>query len=219
MEKSYSVAVEMADGGRRMLTVQGATSGDVFQQVKAMPGVRRVGKVSEESQARIVVAFQHGDGGVVRAAPQPVEREQKADDRRTAIGFAISGPRVVVRDRQTVGERPFKHLQAPPERPKPPASLIQKVVVKSIESAANEETDPQDPRPVTSKDTQYRIVKSRRRDGEPYLLQRGCWNDAEGKRAFAVAWEKGFEVRDKAEQHQKWVRQVEQELAEVDLQC
>ncbi len=218
MEKSYSVAVEMADGGKRTLAVQGASSGGVFQQVKAMPGVRRVGKVSEESRTEIVAPL-HRNAAAVATLAQPVEREQKADDRRAAIGFTITGPRVVMRDRQTVGERPFKHLQAPPERPKPPASLIETVLRRMVEPSKPKHGILEDIQEPVSKETEYRIVKSRRRGGEPYLLQRGCWNDIEGKRAFVVGWEKGFEVRDKAEQHQKWVRQTEQELAEVDLQC
>ena len=220
MEKSYSVAVEMADGEKRVLTLQGASSGEVFQQVKAMPGVRRVGKVSELSSTGVMTPPLR-NGSAVLTPKQPVEREQKADDRRAAIGFAISGPRVVRRDRQTVGERPFKHLQPPPERPKPPAALIKTVVVRTVEPVAADEqhTSNTEVAETSAKEIEYRIVKSRRQGGDPFLLQRGRWDEVHGKRAFNVAWEKGFVVREKAERHQQWVRQTERELAEVDLQC
>jgi len=63
---------------------------------------------------------------------------------------------------------------------------------------------------------EYRIVKSRRQDGPPFLLQRGSWKENKGKRAFHVDWEKGFDDRAKAEQHQRWVAETEQELADVE---
>src|SRR4051794_31689372 len=46
----YSVSVEMADGTSTVVRVQGQTSGEAFQQVKQMPGVRRVGRVVEGTQ-------------------------------------------------------------------------------------------------------------------------------------------------------------------------
>jgi hypothetical protein len=62
---------------------------------------------------------------------------------------------------------------------------------------------------------EYRVVRSRRTGGQPYLLQRGTWSDRDGKRTFKLDWEKGFDERDKADRHLQWVQQSELELAEV----
>jgi hypothetical protein len=62
---------------------------------------------------------------------------------------------------------------------------------------------------------EYRIVKSRRKDGLPYLLQRGTWKTQGTKRVFASDWEKGFDVREKAEKHQAWLEQMARENAEL----
>ena len=45
---------------------------------------------------------------------------------------------------------------------------------------------------------EYRIMKSRRQTGEPYLLQRGKWQTENGKRVFRVESEKGFATREEA---------------------
>ena len=46
-ERSFSVAVEMMDGSAKTLRVQGKTSSEVYAAARAMPGVRRVGRVVE----------------------------------------------------------------------------------------------------------------------------------------------------------------------------
>jgi hypothetical protein len=66
---------------------------------------------------------------------------------------------------------------------------------------------------------EYRIVKSRRQGGDPYLLQRGQWHDRAGKRTFTVDWEKGFPTRPDAERHQQWLSHREQELADLRRQA
>src|SRR5258708_37867600 len=115
------------------------------------------------------------------APPRPAEREQKGDDRRAALGYAISGPRVVIDVQRRAGEKPFKHLQPPPERPEVP------------KPAKQELTAPQNRVEVTSQSDDaitraYRIVKSRRRDGQPYLLPRGLGRGRDGRRSFAGDW-------------------------------
>lgn len=69
---------------------------------------------------------------------------------------------------------------------------------------------------TTPNEREYRIVKSRRQTGEPYLLQRGNWGMVKGKRTFGVEWEKGFESREKAEKQQAWLEQMAREAAELE---
>ena len=149
----------------------------------------------------------------------------------------ITGPRVVRHTRPTGGEQPFRHLQAPPERPKPPeppkpvkvpppprppvvaapavAAPVQAAPVQPVEPTVAEQPDAARPARVGR---EYRIVKSRRQNGEPYLLQRGYWHQPKGKRVFEVQWEKGFANREAAERHQGWLEQHERELAEANQQ-
>ena len=67
LEKFHSVIVELECGERKTLPVRGASSGAVFQQVKSMPGIRRVGRVAEVNQAAfealVHVRAPAGDGG------------------------------------------------------------------------------------------------------------------------------------------------------------
>jgi hypothetical protein len=74
------------------------------------------------------------------------------------------------------------------------------------------------PNPADSQ-PEYRIVKSRRQGGDPYLLQRGHWQEGAGKRTFTVEWEKGFPTRPEAERHQEWLRQHAQDLADLRRQA
>lgn len=240
MEKSFSIAVEMESGEKRTLTVAGPTSGSVFQQVKAMPGVRRVGRIAEVGANGYVAPPQTSSAG----------REQKADDRRqqspaaaaaagaAATGaFAGTGPRVVLSSRQKTGEQPFKNLYVPPERlavfkpaPPPPPKPVMKVVpvVKPAAAPAPAPAPVAAPMPVeepvkqaqevvtpAASALEYRIVKSRRQNGDPYLLQRGTWSELKGKRVFSIDWEKGFADREKAEAHQRWMAQMAAEMAAV----
>jgi hypothetical protein len=226
LEKSFSVAVEMEGGEKRTLTVQGASSGSVFQQVKAMPGVRRVGRVAEI-----------GADGYVAPSPSPTSagREQKSDDRQPAQAptnsvFMGTGPRVVIGSRNG-GEQPFKNLYIPPERlatpkPTPPPQPVKPVmkavpVAKAAPAPVVAAPKPVE-EPVQSQEEvgqqpslEYRIVKSRRQNGDPYLLQRGTWGEQKGKRAFTIDWEKGFPDREKAEAHHRWMQQMAAEMAQV----
>ena len=61
--------------------------------------------------------------------------------------------------------------------------------------------------------TEYRVIKSRRRDGLPYLVQRGQWQQANGRRTFDVRWEKGFADREAADKHLGWIENNEREMA------
>lgn len=235
MEKSFSIAVEMESGEKRTLTVAGSSSGSVFQQVKAMPGVRRVGRVAEVGANGYVAPPQTSSAG----------REQKADDRRqqspaapaaaaTTGTFAGTGPRVVLSSRQKTGEQPFKNLYVPPERlavfkpappppPKPivrapvaaPAPVVVAAAPKPVESPAEQEQTAPSTGSLETASLEYRIVKSRRQNGDPYLLQRGTWGELKGKRAFSINWEKGFPDREKAEAHQRWMAQMAAEMAEM----
>ena len=59
------------------------------------------------------------------------------------------------------------------------------------------------------------IVKSRRKDGQPYYLQRGIWTTQGSKRTFDSNWEKGFDTREAAEKHQAWVVEMAAQSADV----
>jgi hypothetical protein len=135
----------------------------------------------------------------------------------------LRGPRVVLDARRTGGEQPFKHLQAPPERPKPPQPVVVQrpapAPVRHPEPIAQPVAQPRQPElPASEESTelQYRIIRSRRADGLPYLLQRGTWSQRDGKRIFKLDWEKGFDDRAKAERHLEWVQQSEEELDAVE---
>lgn len=224
MEKFFSVSVEFNDGTTKAVAARGESHGAVYQQIKLMPGVRRVGKVAEVSPG-IHEAVKHGRP----SAPDP-------EPRRPEVGVAslnqpLRGPRVVIDARPTGGEQPFKHLQAPPERPKPPQPVIQQPpVTRSAVPAPQtapapvraERASRTEPAQVASQtstppELEYRIVRSRRAGGLPYLLQRGTWSQRDGKRNFKLDWEKGFEDRARAEQHLQWVQQSARELADIEI--
>ena len=206
-EKYFSVVVETGDGKSRSLPVRGETSGQVFQQARQQPEVRRVGKVTEITRA----AF---DAIVEGRAPEPENTPAAtgAADRNPPerndkwIGHVIAGPRVILHDRPS-GEQPFKHLQPPPERPKrqkrdpepsrqaPPRSQPAAATLKQAAAAAAPAADAA---PTASPAAEHRILKSRRQGGPPYLLQRGAWQQQNGKRVFQVEWEKDFATRAEA---------------------
>lgn len=203
MEKFFSVSVEFNDGTTKAVAARGESHGSVFQQIKQMPGIRRVGKVTEVTPS-VHESVQHG-------RPVSAEREARSPVHGTFRGGLdqpLRGPRVVSHARPVGGEQPFKHLQAPPERPKPPQPIVQPPPVFRVDPVPTPDSDP-----LLSQE--YRIVRSRRTGGQPYLLQRGTWSDRDGKRIFKLDWEKGFDEREKAERHLQWVQQSEVELAEV----
>lgn len=248
-EKFYSVIAEMADGTRTVVPVRGETPGGVFQQVKGMPDVRRVGKVTEVTQADFTDLLNgkqprppakgtphagHGGsrgGDRASAGRMSAEAGSPRESLQSLAGHGISGPRVVIPARRTGGEQPFKHLKAGPgvplDRPapaRPPVVLVNKLPpaqppAPRPEPAAQTNQPQPAPQSASAEPTttvqEYRIVKSRRRDGPSYLLQRGQWQDLKGKRTFGVDWEKGFDDREKAERHLEWLKQTAQELAEV----
>jgi hypothetical protein len=231
-EKFYSVIAEFADGATKTVPVRGGSSGEAFRKVRETPGVRRVGRVTEVTQRDHL--HTERDGGLIGAAavtaPAPGRSsatesqapEAPAAPRSNGIGHTISGPRTVVYAPPGRGEQPFKNLVIPPERlakPRPDVSPKPKAHVKPV-AAAPVQPAAQVPvagpisMPQAPASTKYRIHKSRRRDGLPYLLQRGLWQQVGGKRTFDVQWEKGFDQREDAERHLEWVQQTEQELAE-----
>src|SRR5206468_2510213 len=147
LEKSFSVAVEMESGEKRTLTVHGANNGSVFQQVKAMPGVRRVGRIAE--------AGANGNVAPPSSGSSSAGREQKSDDRQQSpatggSAFAGTGPRVVISSRQKTGEQPFKNLYIPPERlavykptpPPPPKPVVKAPVIQPVAAPAPAVTPP-----------------------------------------------------------------------------
>ena len=263
MAKFFSVVAEMENGTKALVPAQGGAADEAFRQVKGTPGVRRVGKVTEITQAdhdallrgerinpspsRVPHPPQstrrdgksgagrdsnhaHPDRSEGDAGHGPVAHDEPAA-RRAAAGHAISGPRVIQHAPRS-GEKPFTFFSVPPPRPKPPRPPEPKPALKPAPQA--------DPKPVAAKPKPaapsvaptdeaaetaatpmggaYRIVKSRRQDGSPYLLQRGDWHEQGGKRTFKVEWEKGFADRAAAEKHQEWVTKTHQEHAEEDGQ-
>ena len=140
--------------------------------------------------------------------PDPTRRDKW-------IGHVISGPRVISHARPTGGEQPFKHLQAPPERPQAPKPQPPVMAQPQTPIPAEDHNETEhDAEQV--QELSYRIVKSRRRDGQPYLLQRGSWNDRGGKHVFLVEWEKDFLTREGAEKHQAWVLQTELDMVALN---
>lgn len=242
VERVYSVDVEMADGTRTVLRLHAGKPSEAFRQARDMPGVRRVGRVTEGAR--------HSDGAPARSPerqPRSVGSEHHSKraaepatsaERESSLGFSISGPRVVRDTRPTGGERPFAHLQPPPPRPepvrppKPPKPSvrqlgqpqIQRDEVPAVTPPEQEVTEELGLREAsgaaaadsTAADRDYRILKSRRRDGLPYLLQWGAWRMQGGKRVFEIVWEKGFASREQADQHQVWREQMRSEMAELN---
>ena len=202
-EKTFTVAAEMEDGTTQFLTVRAESPSQAFGQARSMPGVRRVGRVSEGGAA--AAGADHG------RRERSERRERNAPEPRFApsgagsVGIPLAGPRVVLPAPRGGGEQPFRHLKAPPERPKPLPSVTPvaaKPAKASTKPAAPSDVAPTDAAP------EYRIVKSRRRDGQPFLLQRGRWQTANGKRAFEVESENGFDTREQAEAHRDTVMQT-----------
>ena len=232
-EKFFSVVAELADGSTKVVPVRAEAAGAAFREVRVRADVRRVGRVTEITPD----AYEHLERGeqppANEPAPRPSGAERRAEpsaaepptERHSArwVDHVISGPRTVVYVPPRGGEQPFKHLVAPPERPKPPAPAPQPGAAQQPPAAAkapaarDQAALPADapslPLPATA-ETEYRISKSRRQDGLPYLLQRGRWQQLMGKRAFEVQWEKGFEGREQAERHLEWVKQTERELTD-----
>jgi len=218
-EKCFSVVAELADGSSKVLPVRAGSSGEAFRQVRETPGVRRVGRVSEISEA---VLAELGEGKAVarQIAPPPpptpvshVEKMQESDASRPFVPHVISGPRTVVYAPPTGGEMPFRHLTPPPERPKPVATPKPQPSNKTQEPKTNSSAVEPMRMPQVPAATEYRVVKSRRRDGLPYLVQRGHWQQLKDKRAFDVQWEKGFPDREQAIKHLDWIEHNERELA------
>lgn len=237
--------VEHEDGRTETLRLSGASPGAAFQQAKQTPGVRRVGKVAEVGSRTAPDPVRPGGNGsrsspapgAASDQPQPAPapgRNERAGGYDPKLGFVLSGPRVVLHARAG-GEQPFRNLQAPPEPFGPSKSLFldalkateetaaaeraaeaaRRAELAAIEAAAAAECQAAEAARAAA-EPKYRIYKSRRRDGLPYLLQRGTWRDAGGKRLFETGWEKGFARRDEAERHLAWLEQNEREMSEAD---
>lgn len=216
--KAYSVVAEFADGTTKTVSVRGESSGEAYRQVRDIPGVRRVGRVTE-GVATIRPVPQSNGSPRPPAPPAPArpparEAEPPRHEPSTAIGHAMTGPRTVLyAPPKGGGELPFRHLKAPPERPKPAPEPPRVEAPPTVPVAQDVPADQSAMAIPELPGTEYRIVKSRRRDGQPYLLQRGNWRQAGGKRLFDVAWEKGFAEPAKAEQHLEWIKHAENEMA------
>jgi hypothetical protein len=221
-ERSYSVMVEMEDGGTKVLSVSGETPGDAFRRAKETAGVRRVGRVSEAGSASNGSGRGSGHGRTTEPARAPVARPVQPVTLDELTNFTIRGPRVVIHARPGGGERPFKDLQAPPERPdrprRPEPAPARPRTVETAAPVLRNEPVPQ-PAPEAASAPEYRVMKSRRKDGQPYLLQRGTWRQEAGKRGFHVAWEKDFPSREAAEKHWRWLEQTERDIADLDPQA
>jgi len=167
--------------------------------------------------------------------------------REALIGFTISGPRVIRAARPLGYEQPFRNFRArpgavnlppPPEPAKPVFSpfgpvrgpvandpsrppVFSKPASAPAAEAAQPAPQAESPAPAAAPAPavrEYRIQKSRRQSGEPYLLQRGTWATQKGKRVFTVEWEKGFPSRENAEKQQKWLEQMAAEAAELNAE-
>ena len=236
MDRFFSVVIEREDGRTETVPLTGQTPGAVYQQAKQLPGVRRVGKVAELNGAAAHATARAGAPAstnnrpaAAAAAPAP-GRTERASGYDPKVGFVLTGPRVVVHARPSGGEQPFRHLQAPPEqygppKPQPPKPVVAApqpvaptqpvAAVTPAAPAAKAAAEARTVAPASPAEPKYRVMKSRRRDGLPFLLQRGTWRDAGGKRLFEAAWEKGFPTREQAEAHLAWIAQTERERAEV----
>ncbi len=215
-DKFFSVVAELADGTSKVVPVRAGSSGEAFHHARELPDVKRVGRVAEISESAFAGL---GEGRAVAIEHKPsaqphVERpEPAAAAARPFVPHVISGPRTVVYAPPAGGEQPFKHLKAPPERPKPPQAPAPQVA-KAVPApkAVKDSDDASMKMPQPAPPSQYRVVKSRRRDGLPYLVQRGQWQETNGRRSFDVQWEKGFEDREQAEKHLEWIELNEREM-------
>src|SRR4051812_35949508 len=97
-EKVFSVIAETRDGTTQTLSVRGRTPGEVFQQVKEMPGIRRVGRVTEVTRGG-----DRAGKAVERHRPHAAPGSTAAGSRDLGIGRPMSGPRVVIPARPTGG--------------------------------------------------------------------------------------------------------------------
>ena len=237
MEKFYSAAVELQGGEHKTIRVHGPSLSAVFQQLKAMPGVRRVGKVSELSSPDAPIHTErahHAPAAHAKSAHSKTSHGKASHDHESSAQpksgeFRSSGPRVVIHAQRSGG------LQPPPPRRKPlhpakiktPALMLKYPVAHApvakapvAKPAAPVEVPQSTPAAVDAAADatphEYRVTKSRRQSGDPFLLQRGSWYEAKGKRTFVVDWEKGFQDREKAEKHQAWLERTQQELSDVD---
>jgi hypothetical protein len=218
--------------------VRAGAAGEAFRRARDLPGVRRVGRVVEISAAALA---ELGQGRAVAAQSPAAQQQQKQPEKanpessptpRPFVPQVISGPRTVVYAPPARGEQPFKNFTVPPERlsvdaprpqpakliappkpvvqPKPTTELKPAAAVAAVQPAESDDSMriSQSPFP-----TEYRIVKSRRRDGLPYLVQRGQWQQTSGRRTFDAQWEKGFADREAAEKHLGWIEHNEREMA------
>ena len=234
MDRCFSVVIEREDGRTETVSLTGQTPGSVYQQAKQLPGVRRVGKVAElngtaHNAGRAGPTTSSNNRPAASAAAPAPGRTERASGYDPKVGFVLTGPRVVVHARPSGGEQPFRHLQAPPEQYGPPKPVPPKPVVAAPQPVAPQPVvaaaKPAAPvakaaeaAPVRSgsrEEPKYRVMKSRRRDGLPFLLQRGTWRDAGGKRLFEAGWEKGFATREQAEAHLAWIAQNEHEMSDA----
>jgi hypothetical protein len=212
-EKFFSAVVETADGKTRAVPVRGESSSQVFQQVKQQTDVRRVGKVTQITRAAFDAIVEGREPEVDSTSPDVDRISAERNDKW--ISHVIAGPRVAIHDRPS-GEQPFKHLQAPPERPKPlkreiapaPPAPVRSLPVKAVAKPGEPGTaqPAADPGGMASPASEYRILKSRRQGGPPYFLQRGTWQQLKGKRVFQVESEKEFATREEAVQARDGMR-------------
>jgi hypothetical protein len=234
----YSVDVEMENGSRTVVQVEAESSSEAYRQARETPGVRRVGRVTEgirhtHSSSQTASRPSVREEKVSRPGNSAAHQQQAPEaplspqHRGQLLGNMISGPRIVRDARVLGGERPFAHLQPPPPRvepvrppPKLKAKARARAAAEAAAAAAAVEVAAPQPAPVAAvppaaPGTDYRIVKSRRKDGQPYLLQRGTWTTQGTKRTFAAQWEKGFDTREQAEKHQAWVIEMAAQSADV----
>lgn len=193
-------------------------------QTDRHPRDRRQGEAHRQGEPKTpreaLIGFTISGPRVIRAA-KPLGYEQPVKNFRARPGAVnlppppepnkpkfspfgpVSGPVANDPSRPPVFARPTPVAEAPKPTPQPAeVNPSDDSASSGVQADASVQRD-------------YRIVKSRRQSGEPYLLQRGTWGQLKGKRAFNVEWEKGFESREKAEKQQAWLLQMAVEAAEL----
>jgi hypothetical protein len=219
--RMYSVDVELENGARTVVQVEAESSSDAYRQARETANVRRVGRVTEGVRNTHSAATETPRREEERRPGEDRARTQRAPERQMSpahrgqlLGNMIAGPRVVREARVVGGERPFAHLQPPPPRPEPIRPPVKPAKAKTTVAAAPQPKAVAVVAPAVP-GTDYRVVKSRRKDGQPYLLQRGTWSTQGTKRTYAAEWEKGFDTREQAEKHQAWLLEMASDHAEV----
>lgn len=181
--------------------------------VPTRPGPSRPGP-SRQSQAYVGDAPREALIGFTISGPRVVRDALAGGERPFKVLKGLAGPDTALLPSEPIKPAfsPFGPAKGPvandPSRPaifaKPAPAAVPAHSPTAPATPGIDGADVADA-PETSTSPEYRIVKSRRQSGQPYLLQRGLWSQQKGKRVFTANWEKGFDTRPAAEKHQAWL--------------